>query len=1097
MSDTAFVTSLEATLKQITLPDTAAVKQATTKLSKEFYPDAKSLPAMIQILQSHPEELIRQLAAIEAKKLVIRHYESLDEATQQSIRSSILQSTLNEQNKKVAHNSARVISTISELDAKEWPELLSVLVSNAESTDSRVKETSIYTLYCLWETYPEAFADHINDFLTLFVKTLADQSSIDVQVYSLLALVTIAGYVDALIENNDAIANQFQSLIDPMITVLQTVISKDDFDSAKEVFNAFNDFIYLDMKFLGEKFLVLVKLFSDISLSSIDEEYRKMSIQALIRLVILRKSKIIAKKLGPELTLTGLRLAAEEIDDEEELDETYEENENEENTTSALGLRLLSNLSTELPPSQVIVPLFNQIPQLLESNDKYKSRAGLLSIGTIAAGAPDFLTSYLPKLINFLIHGLNSNEPVVQVASLKSITELTTELQNTLANYHKILLPILMKIIDNSSYAVIFKYATYSLDGIIEYIDHDAIAEYLEPLMNKLIQMLQNANTSVLKSAIVSAIGSTAFASGRAFIPFFDDSLKLLEPLIQMSVDNTGLTEDDIELKASTFENISTMARAVGAAPFAKFAEPLINSAYICIDSDSPRLREAGFTFISNMAKVYGSEFSPFLPKLIPAIIKCLEQSEFNIINDFDEDQDFDADDIDDNFGIHTGITMEKEIACVALGELATATKSDFVHYINDILKVLTDQIEESFSIGAIAIDTIWKIVAALNDSTNKFPVGAVSSSYVAPELLNIIKVARDITLNSLISEYDISFVHPLLINLNDALREIGPIVIMDNGDSSSLEKLCVELMKLLKGEHPCQATELDEEKDDELDASEADVLLFDSSLDVLIALSIALGNDFNRIFASFKDVILKNMQSASKNKRSIVIGGLAEISNALGSNNEYSADLLSVFVEVLANDSYLDVKSNAAYGIGIIIFNSTAPITSAFQNILSSLSKLLAKAENENIDDEETKDMIDRSYANACGCVARMFLKSPELVPVDQILPVLLSHLPLKTAYEEYTPIFNLIIQLYQTNFALIDQYTSSTVEIFAAVFTKEQERLKLEVEATLGREQDLDRMKQFPADGLREQVVELLKFIESKHPGSISGNNVLKNFV
>jgi hypothetical protein len=49
----------------------------------------------------------------------------------------------------------------------------------------------------------------------------------------------------------------------------------------------------------------------------------------------------------------------------------------------------------------------------------------------------------------------------------------------------------------------------------------------------------------------------------------------------------------------------------------------------------------------------------------------------------------------------------------------------------------------------------------------------------------------------------------------------------------------------------------------------------------------------------------------------------------------------------------------------------------------------------------------------NACGCVARMIIRAPEAVPLEQVLPLLLSNLPLKQDSEENEPVFSCIFLL------------------------------------------------------------------------------------
>ena len=56
-------------------------------------------------------------------------------------------------------------------------------------------------------------------------------------------------------------------------------------------------------------------------------------------------------------------------------------------------------------------------------------------------------------------------------------------------------------------------------------------------------------------------------------------------------------------------------------------------------------------------------------------------------------------------------------------------------------------------------------------------------------------------------------------------------------------------------------------------------------------------------------------------------------------------------------------------------------------------------------------------STDNACGAVARMILRSPSNVPLDQVLPVILKNLPLTRDYEENEPVYNCIFSLLDGN--------------------------------------------------------------------------------
>lgn len=1107
--DQQFVASFEQTLVQATQGE--SVKAATTKLSNEFYKNPASLPASIHICQNNSNDQIRLLAAVEARKLVNKFWESsTDAATKEHIKETILTSAFTDSSKAVRHQIARIIAAITMYDLSQWSSLLPLL-SGAATDDSNVqgKETAAYVLLTIVETQNEQFGANIDSFFSLFQKTILDQSSLQVRIYSVQALGNIASVAEDIIDEHPQLADTFKNSVPAMVEVLKQVIAEADEVNAKLVFNTFNDLLLLNSKLMGDNLLGLIQLMVEISVNAqVDEDIRNFAITFLSSAIMYRKNKVSSKKLGRDITLAALKIASEEIDVEAELDNEDDDNENEESDPASLALRLIAIASSELPASQVVNTIFEQLPALLGSANQFERRGGLAAIGIAVRGAPDYFTTYLPKIVQAISAGLKDSELIVRVAALKSLAQLIQELQDLLSEHYEELLPSIIAIIDSATKYTVYKYACISLDALIEFMSMDAVTKYLEPLMNKLFQMLGNTENSKLRAIIVSAIGSTAFAAGSGFVPYFAKSIELLEPFIQNAGHIEGMSEDDIELRALTFENISTMARAVRSESFSKVAQPLIEASYISITSENGRLREAGYAFIYNMAKVYGKDFAPFLEKIVPEIFKTLAQEEFNL-NFGDDEEDFadlNEEELNEKLQIHTGVTIEKESAAIALGELAFGTKELFAPYIEQSVAVLTEQAMESYDMRETALAALWKIVEsfiAIQVEKTQYPKGVPAASYVNDDVLKLVKHARTLSVELLPSEVEISMITTVLDNFTELLKKYGPIIVTDNGNTEELEALCVELMKLLKSEHPAQNFDDEElpEDEEEVDASETDSMLYDSALEVLVSLSFALGADFNKIFASFKDVIAAGVKSASKNKKSSSIGALADIAAGIKESNPYSQELLQMFTERLQNDKSVEVKSNAAYGIGIVIFYSSANFSSIYSDIFNALSKLLSKVQKQEAtvdeDDEEARDVIHRSYANACGCVARLTLKAQESTPLNVVLPILLEHLPLETGFEENAPIFQLIAKLYQTAIDQVAPFTARIIEVFAHVFIKEQERERLERDSTLGREENIDRLKQFESPELKQQVVELLKFLEANHAGSVSSNEILAKVI
>lgn len=1086
--DQQFVQSLESTLSMVLLPDNAAIKQATAHLKNEFFNKTVSLPALIQILQSSDNEGVKKLAAVEAKKLVPKYWDELDDTIQQSIRDSILPFAFSYPKETIRHSTSRLIADIAYIDIEnqKWTNLLQSLVGAATDSNQQTRETATFVLFCILEQLPLAWMEHSSSFLELFATTLQDSQSPVVQINTVLCLEALSGAIDEDETLLNTLAAPFCSLVPSMLQVLKSSLSFNDSDKTKELFTAFNYLIMLDMKLLGDNFLSIVQFMLETAINTnIESTIRGYALANLTQCVSYRKSKLVQAQLGPQLAQAALRISGEEDDSvEDQLDDESEEHENEEDEPTTLAVRLLNILAFELPTNQVIQPVLEAAPTMITSSNPFERRAILLAIAACVEGGPDYLSVQLPKIIQMVTSGLHDSSIIVQAAALKLLAILGESLKDSVAEHYAVLMQPIINIIDSTNKLLVYKYATYALDTLIEYMASDVIKDYIEPLMNKLFVMLDSAQSSSLKSAIVSAIGSVAYASGKYFTPYFQNSIQLLEKFIANMDNLEGMTEDDIELRAQTFENISSMARAVGSDAFGPYAEPLMNASYSAINCDNSRLREAGFAFISNMAKVYGEQFSSFLPKIIPEIQKCLEQDEFQL----NVDDDVDEESLAENLNFASGISTEKEVALVALGDLAVGTKDAFTPYVESIITVLKQQIIESFSIGASCITVMWKITKSMFDI------------YGASEtVISLIQTVRQNTVDSMIDEVDINMIITCLDCVYEYGKSMGKIAILDNEDSKSLTTLLEQISQILKVEHPCQ--EKDEDLPSDEETNENDAIVYDSALEVLISLSSALNEEFPTIFAEFKDIIYKQITSKSKTKRVSTLGCLAEITNGMKSNNPYSQELLEIFVDRLTNDKSTEVRGNAAYGVGIAIEHANFDISSAYPTILQSLSKLLNKADknalkNEDGDDE-TSEAINRTFANACGCVARMTLKHEQSVPIDAILPALFEHLPLETGFEENTPIYELIMKLSNQENTWINANIPLVIKFFSGVFVKEASKDKLIAESTLGREENIERLNQFADAEIKARVIEYLKWLNTKTNGAVAADSVLSGVI
>lgn len=115
-----------------------------------------------------------------------------------------------------------------------------------------------------------------------------------------------------------------------------------------------------------------------------------------------------------------------------------------------------------------------------------------------------------------------------------------------------------------------------------------------------------------------------------------------------------------------------------------------------------------------------------------------------------------------------------------------------------------------------------------------------------------------------------------------------------------------------------------------------------------------------------------------------------------------YTNELLKIFLNGLGDEED-EIKSNAAYGIGVLFQNSTdlSQLSLQIPQILNLLQHLFKGDRSNNMQD------------NACGAVCRMITAYPTGIPLDLVIPVILKALPLCQDDEEYTPVFKALLPL------------------------------------------------------------------------------------
>lgn len=279
--------------------------------------------------------------------------------------------------------------------------------------------------------------------------------------------------------------------------------------------------------------------------------------------------------------------------------------------------------------------------------------------------------------------------------------------------------------------------------------------------------------------------------------------------------------------------------------------------------------------------------------------------------------------------------------------------------------------------------------------------------------------------------------------NIAATLKLCGPALLTAHiGENAAppVQQITEIILQILQKKHICQQ-DLDGEdmEEDDMESSEYDWLVIETAMEVITCLAAALGESFGELYQIFDKPVMKYTSGQEKYERSAAVGTIAEcIGNMGASVTPFTPALIKMLLKRLGDED-AEVRSNAAYGTGLLCEKSgnEKEILGNYPTILSKLEPLLHEKQEARLLD------------NSAGCVARMIKAHASHVPIDQVLPVLVQLLPLREDYEENEAVFEMIVALYQAQNPVIQSLTPQILPVLQQVLAPPEEQLSDETRA------------------------------------------------
>ncbi|CAA7039696.1 unnamed protein product, partial [Microthlaspi erraticum] len=806
-----------------------------------------------------------------------------------------------------------------------------------------------------------------------------------------------------------------------ILNVSRKCIASGEEDVAILAFEIFDELIESPAPLLGDSVKSIVEFSLEVSCNqTLESSTRHQAIQIVSWLAKYKYNSLKKHQLVVPILKVMCALLAESSDQEDD----------DDLAPDRAAAEVIDTLAMTIPkhvfnPVSEFASVHSQSP-----NPKYRE-AAVTALGVISEGCFDIMKDKLDPVLNIVLGALRDPEQMVRGAASFALGQFAEHLQPEILTHYQSVLPCVLNAIEDTSEEVKEK-SYYALASFCENMGEEIVV-YLDPLMRQLMAALGNSPRN-LQETCMSAIGSVAAAAEQAFNPYAERVLESMKFFMVLTND------EDLRARARSTELVGIVAMSVGRKGMEAILPPFIDAAISGFGLEFSELREYTHGFFSNIAEILDDSFAQYLPRVMPLVFASCNLDDGSAVN-IDESDDENVNDFggvssDDeahdeprirNISVRTGVLDEKAAATQALGLFALHTKSSFAPYLEESLKIM-DKHSGYFheDVRLQAITGLKHILAAAHAIFQNHNDGTGKANEILDTVMNTY-------IKTMAEDDDKEVVAQACMSIADIMKDYGYVAIQNY-----LSPLVDATLLLLTEKAACQ--QLEDESDDDDDGGHDEVLM-DAVSDLLPAFAKCMGSHFEPVFAKFFEPLMKFAKaSRPPQDRTMVVASLAEVAQDMGAPISAYVDRLMPLVLKELGSPVATNRRNAAFCAGELCKNGGEAALKYFGDVLRGIYPLFGDSE---------PDLAVRD--NAAGATARMIVVHPQLVPLNQVLPVLLRGLPLKEDQEESMAVYTCIYSLVLASNPEILSHVPDLVKIFGQVLESPVE--KVEVKAIVGR--------------------------------------------
>jgi hypothetical protein len=1048
--------SLEELLQMVSVPDTETVKAAEEVL-KAYNKKPNSVPALLTQLRGSPNHSSRQLSSVLLRKGIPRHWDKFNAVQKSEIKSALLDSVVKEPIRIVRHAIATLIARLAKIlledpsdqaqaqVAEGWPELLQLIAQLAQAPSEDHRELAFLILLELTDTTGDVLKAHFDSLRLLFLAALDDPSP-RVQVMVLQSSGALLCYLSMEQEGM-----KFADLIPKTLNVAAQCVARGDEDAVVHINENFAELcsspLPLVKPYLPQMvdFLLEVLRKDDLELSTRDSASLALSSLAECKGKQLAKTGRVPAILEvmAHLIASHEGSAANALFTYEALHDEGEDDEYDGPSSQSIAQTALDMLAIHLPVKHVYGPVMEICGRCFGHPNAQMRKAGVAMMGVVTEGCAEPIRNSLATILPEILRAAVDPEPLVRECACFCLGQFSEHCQPDILEYHAEILPVVFRLLDDATDNV-KGVSCYVLEMFCENLEPESVGPFIAPLMQRLVLMLQTPKRAVQEMS-VAAIAATAIAAEKSFLPYLEGVATMMMQMLTITA------EPMLMLRGRALECMGHIAIAVEKESFAPYVKPCMISATQALKIDSLDLHEYSYTFFANLSKVMGESFGEFVPELVPHLLGEVRATDGDdaskaFPDDAVADEELEMSD-EDEFGDHmymnvrTAMMDKKKAALLALGALADNVPRMFEPHLVNAVQTLQPNLDYWHpDIRAEVCDCLSSMVrvsAACYPPAQHWEAGRPLP--LPPHTEQLSHTVVQMLLTMMKEDEETSVAARACESLTVILDLVGPM------SMTPVVNDIMQMTALLLGKKArCQ--ECASDGSDEEDDAESDNSLSDAVGEMLAAFARTMGPSFLPFFDQFYPMLAKYAKSSRPaQERAMAMGTFAEVMEALGPvGTKYFAGLLPLVKRCMAEEDSR-VRRNTAFCAGVMAESAGEGAIPHFMELLQALAPAFAPDRSSGQAEQGVQD-------NAASAVARIIMIKPDAVPLDQVLPALISVLPLKVDMNENKPVYRCVLGLITMGHPAATQQLPAILEVLGRALRENRVQDEIKVQIAQG---------------------------------------------